>query len=207
MSTAKCIPTYKVTTTQRIGLHRKTTMPLAGGLYTASSLKARVPGGKEAEVSRWNHHSSCLLCTSQSQELLTKLQNLCELQLLYQGMQEEQKKLIQNQECVIKEQLELHSALQHFKESGFREVLEGPENSRSPKSSKCGNSNKVTIARRRPRQGASPGGRGVAGNGGSTEGSELGRPLSPGARRKRTPCPRSQDQGPLGSLRLALDMT
>ncbi|XP_020934362.1 coiled-coil domain-containing protein 136 isoform X9 [Sus scrofa] len=80
-----------------------------------------------------------------SQELLTKLQNLCELQLLYQGMQEEQKKLIQNQECVIKEQLELHSALQHFKESGFREVLEGPENSRSPKSSKCGNSSKSKV--------------------------------------------------------------
>lgn len=150
-------------------------MPLAGGLYTASSLKARVPGGKEAEVSPWNHHSSCLLCTSQSQELLTKLQNLCELQLLYQGMQEEQKKLIQNQECVIKEQLELHSALQHFKESGFREVLEGPENSRSPKSSKCGNSNKVTIARRCPRQGASPGGRGVAGNGGLHRGVRVGK--------------------------------
>uniref|UniRef100_A0A8C3VXP1 Coiled-coil domain containing 136 n=1 Tax=Catagonus wagneri TaxID=51154 RepID=A0A8C3VXP1_9CETA len=77
-----------------------------------------------------------------SQELLTKLQNLCELQLLYQGMQEEQKKLIQNQECVIKEQSELHKALQHFKESAFREVLESPEDSRSPKSSNCGNHNK-----------------------------------------------------------------
>nr|XP_031311187.1 coiled-coil domain-containing protein 136 isoform X9 [Camelus dromedarius] len=77
-----------------------------------------------------------------SQELLTKLQDLCELQMLYQGMQEEQKKLIQNQECVLKEQLDLHGALQHFKESGFREVLENPKDSKSPKSSKCGH-NKI----------------------------------------------------------------
>lgn len=68
--------------------------------------------------------------------------------MLYQGMQEEQKKLIQNQECVLKEQLDLHGALQHFKESGFREVLENPKDSKSPKSSKCGH-NKVTIARGR----------------------------------------------------------
>ncbi|XP_074223213.1 coiled-coil domain-containing protein 136 isoform X7 [Camelus bactrianus] len=82
-----------------------------------------------------------------SQELLTKLQDLCELQMLYQGMQEEQKKLIQNQECVLKEQLDLHGALQHFKESGFREVLENPKDSKSPKSSKCGhNKSKMIIA-------------------------------------------------------------
>ncbi|XP_014640517.1 PREDICTED: coiled-coil domain-containing protein 136 isoform X2 [Ceratotherium simum simum] len=80
-----------------------------------------------------------------SQELLTKLQDLCELQLLYQGMQEEQKKLIQNQECVLKEQLELHEELQLFKESRFREVLENPEGSKSPKSSKCGHDKSKTI--------------------------------------------------------------
>nr|XP_014709799.1 coiled-coil domain-containing protein 136 isoform X5 [Equus asinus] len=81
-----------------------------------------------------------------SQELLTKLQDLCELQLLYQGMQEEQKKLIQNQESVLKEQLELHQELQLFKDSRFREVLENPEGSKSPKSSKCGhNKSKMII--------------------------------------------------------------
>ena len=44
--------------------------------------------------------------------------------MLYQGMQEEQKKLIQNQENIVKEQLELQGALHRFKESSFREVLE-----------------------------------------------------------------------------------
>lgn len=68
--------------------------------------------------------------------------------MVYQGMQEEQKKLIQNQESILKEQLELHGALQRFKESDFREVLENPKDSKWPKSSKCGH-NKVTIARGR----------------------------------------------------------
>lgn len=96
-----------------------------------------------------SYHGSCLLpshSTLQSQELLTKLQDLCELQLLYQGMQEEQKKLVQNQECVLKEQSELHEELHHFKESRFRDVLEKPDDSKSPKSSKCGQ-NKVTRTR------------------------------------------------------------
>ncbi|XP_012644614.1 coiled-coil domain-containing protein 136 isoform X2 [Microcebus murinus] len=64
------------------------------------------------------------------QELLTKLQDLCELQLLYQGMQDEQKKLVQNQQRVLKEQLEAHEELQRFKESHFQEVLENPKNSK-----------------------------------------------------------------------------
>nr|XP_025866577.1 coiled-coil domain-containing protein 136 isoform X2 [Vulpes vulpes] len=86
-------------------------------------------------------------CANKSQELLTKLQDLCELQLLYQGMQEEQKKLVQNQECVLKEQSELHEELHHFKESRFRDVLEKPDDSKSPKSSKCGqNKSKMIIA-------------------------------------------------------------
>ncbi|XP_023079241.1 coiled-coil domain-containing protein 136 isoform X2 [Piliocolobus tephrosceles] len=72
-----------------------------------------------------------------SQELLTKLEDLCELQLLYQGMQEEQKKLIQNQDCVLKEQLEIHEELRRFKESHFQEVLENPDDSKLAKSSKC----------------------------------------------------------------------
>ncbi|XP_039328677.1 coiled-coil domain-containing protein 136 isoform X1 [Saimiri boliviensis] len=72
-----------------------------------------------------------------SQELLTKLEDLCELQLLYQGMQEEQKKLIRNQDCVLKEQLELHEELRRFKESHFQEVLENPDDSKLAKSSKC----------------------------------------------------------------------
>ncbi|XP_044918897.1 coiled-coil domain-containing protein 136 isoform X3 [Mustela nigripes] len=72
-----------------------------------------------------------------SQELLTKLQDLCELQLLYQGMQEEQKKLVQNQESVLKEQSALHEELHFFKTSRFRDVLENPDDSKSPKSSKC----------------------------------------------------------------------
>uniref|UniRef100_A0A452TKS0 Coiled-coil domain containing 136 n=1 Tax=Ursus maritimus TaxID=29073 RepID=A0A452TKS0_URSMA len=82
-----------------------------------------------------------------SQELLTKLQDLCELQLLYQGMQEEQKKLIQNQESVLKEQSDLHEELHVFKASRFRDVLENPNDSKSPKSSKCGHDkSKLIIA-------------------------------------------------------------
>ncbi|KAF3819333.1 hypothetical protein GH733_013483 [Mirounga leonina] len=73
-----------------------------------------------------------------SQELLTKLQDLCELQLFYQGMQEEQKKLVQSQESVLKEQSDLHEELHLFKMSRFRDVLENPNDSKSPKSSKCG---------------------------------------------------------------------
>ncbi|XP_039328679.1 coiled-coil domain-containing protein 136 isoform X4 [Saimiri boliviensis] len=76
-------------------------------------------------------------CANKSQELLTKLEDLCELQLLYQGMQEEQKKLIRNQDCVLKEQLELHEELRRFKESHFQEVLENPDDSKLAKSSKC----------------------------------------------------------------------
>ncbi|XP_006745570.1 coiled-coil domain-containing protein 136 [Leptonychotes weddellii] len=73
-----------------------------------------------------------------SQELLTKLQDLCELQLFYQGMQEEQKKLVQSQESVLREQSDLHEELHLFKMSHFRDVLENPNDSKSPKSSKCG---------------------------------------------------------------------
>lgn len=84
----------------------------------------------------------------QSQDLLSKLQDLCELQMLYQGMQGEQEKLINNQEVLIKEQLELHKKLHLCKDSRFQEVLENPEGSKSPKSSRYGQ-NKVTIARGR----------------------------------------------------------
>ncbi|XP_073094583.1 coiled-coil domain-containing protein 136 isoform X3 [Manis javanica] len=81
-----------------------------------------------------------------SRELLTKLQDLWELQLLYQGMQEEQKKVIHNQESILKEQSELHRELHLFKVSRFQEVLENPEDSKSPKSSKCGqNKSKLII--------------------------------------------------------------
>ncbi|XP_019501638.1 PREDICTED: coiled-coil domain-containing protein 136 [Hipposideros armiger] len=79
-----------------------------------------------------------------SQELLSKLQDLCELQLLYQGMQEEQEKLVQNQEAILKEQLELHEKLRVFKDSHFREALENLKGSKAPMSSKC--QNKVIIA-------------------------------------------------------------
>lgn len=63
-------------------------------------------------------------------------------------MQEEQKKVIHNQESILKEQSELHRELHLFKVSRFQEVLENPEDSKSPKSSKCGQ-NKVTILRGR----------------------------------------------------------
>ncbi|XP_036875519.2 coiled-coil domain-containing protein 136 isoform X7 [Manis javanica] len=85
-------------------------------------------------------------CANKSRELLTKLQDLWELQLLYQGMQEEQKKVIHNQESILKEQSELHRELHLFKVSRFQEVLENPEDSKSPKSSKCGqNKSKLII--------------------------------------------------------------
>ncbi|KAG3277771.1 coiled-coil domain-containing protein 136 isoform X6 [Ictidomys tridecemlineatus] len=77
-------------------------------------------------------------CFNKSQELLTKLQDLCELQLLYQGMQEEQKKLIQNQECVLKGQLEVHEELRGLKESHFQEVLENPQDAKKHKFSNSG---------------------------------------------------------------------
>ncbi|XP_059567716.1 coiled-coil domain-containing protein 136 isoform X2 [Myotis daubentonii] len=79
-------------------------------------------------------------------ELLTKLQDLYELQLLYQSMQEEQKQLIHNQESVLKEQLELHKELHVFKDSHFQEVLENPEGSKSLKSSKYVQDKSKTIA-------------------------------------------------------------
>lgn len=62
-------------------------------------------------------------------------------------MQEEQEKLVQSQESMLKEQLELHEKLHLFKDSHFREVLENPEGSKAPKFSKC--QNKVTVARGR----------------------------------------------------------
>nr|KAF6418019.1 coiled-coil domain containing 136 [Rousettus aegyptiacus] len=71
-----------------------------------------------------------------SQDLLSKLRDLGELQLLYQGMQGEQEKLVHNQEVLIKEQSELHKRLHLCKDSHFREVLENPEGSKSPKSSR-----------------------------------------------------------------------
>ena len=58
-------------------------------------------------------------------------------------MQEEQKKLVQNQENVLKEQSDLHEELHLFKTSRFRDVLENPDDSKSPKSSKCSH-DKVT---------------------------------------------------------------
>ncbi|XP_058580339.1 coiled-coil domain-containing protein 136 isoform X2 [Neofelis nebulosa] len=89
-----------------------------------------------------------------SQELLTKLQDLCELQLLYQGMQEEQKKLVQNQECVLREQSDLHEELHLFKEARFQEVFKNPDDSKLSKSSKCGpNKSKMIIAQIQALQG------------------------------------------------------
>ncbi|XP_045432560.1 coiled-coil domain-containing protein 136 isoform X3 [Pipistrellus kuhlii] len=81
-----------------------------------------------------------------SYELLAKLQDLYELQLLYQGMQEEQKQLIRNQENVLKEQSELHKLLHVYKESHFQDVLENPECSKSHKSSKHVHDKSKTIA-------------------------------------------------------------
>ncbi|XP_048193881.1 coiled-coil domain-containing protein 136 isoform X3 [Perognathus longimembris pacificus] len=79
-----------------------------------------------------------------SQDLLKKLQDLCELQLLYQGMQDEQKKLIQNQECVLKEQLELHKELREVKDSNFQELL-NYEDARCSKSSNSENKPKLLM--------------------------------------------------------------
>ncbi|XP_029779621.1 coiled-coil domain-containing protein 136 isoform X1 [Suricata suricatta] len=82
-----------------------------------------------------------------SQELLTKLQDLGELQLLYQGMQEEQERLIQDQERLLKEQSDLHEELHLFKEARFQEVLGISDDSKLSKSSKCGqNKSKMIIA-------------------------------------------------------------
>ncbi|XP_040327958.1 coiled-coil domain-containing protein 136 isoform X5 [Herpailurus yagouaroundi] len=93
-------------------------------------------------------------CANKSQELLTKLQDLCELQLLYQGMQEEQKKLVQNQECVLREQSDLHEELHLFKEARFQEVFKNPDDSKLSKSSKCGpNKSKMIIAQIQALQG------------------------------------------------------
>lgn len=67
--------------------------------------------------------------------------------MLYQGLQEEQRKLIQNQQCVLKEQAEAHKELQGLKESRFQEVLANPEAAKQPKSTNS--EKKVTIARGR----------------------------------------------------------
>ncbi|GAB1290628.1 Coiled-coil domain-containing protein 136 [Apodemus speciosus] len=80
-----------------------------------------------------------------SQELLSKLQDLCEMQLLYQSMQDQQRKLIQNQECVLKEQLEAHKHLRGFKESNFQEVLASTQDAKGPRSSSCENKFKVLM--------------------------------------------------------------
>ncbi|XP_034374739.1 coiled-coil domain-containing protein 136 isoform X6 [Arvicanthis niloticus] len=80
-----------------------------------------------------------------SQELLSKLQDLCEMQVLYQNMQDQQRKLIQNQECLLKEQLEAHKHLRNFKESNFQEVLVSPQDVKGPKSSSCENKFKVLM--------------------------------------------------------------
>lgn len=66
------------------------------------------------------------------------------MQLLYQSMQDEQRKLMQNQESVLKEQLEVHKELRDFKESNFQGVLANPRDAKGPKSSNC--ENKVTAA-------------------------------------------------------------
>lgn len=66
------------------------------------------------------------------------------MQVLYQNMQDQQRKLIQNQECLLKEQLEAHKHLRNFKESNFQEVLASPQDVKGPKSSSC--ENKVTTA-------------------------------------------------------------
>ncbi|XP_036353169.2 coiled-coil domain-containing protein 136 isoform X2 [Ochotona princeps] len=70
-----------------------------------------------------------------SQDILTKLQDLCELQMLYQGMQNEQKKLIQSQEGILKEQLETHKALRQF--------TENPDDPKWSESSKCENKSQL----------------------------------------------------------------
>lgn len=102
--------------------------------------KGRAPSGDATQEPR-----ACCLATStpssrptlQSQDILTKLQDLCELQMLYQGMQNAQKKLIQSQEGILKEQLETHKALRQF--------TENPDDPKWSESSKC--ENKVTPAR------------------------------------------------------------
>ncbi|XP_013358751.1 PREDICTED: coiled-coil domain-containing protein 136 isoform X2 [Chinchilla lanigera] len=82
-----------------------------------------------------------------SQELLSKLQDLWDLQMLYQDMQEEQRKLIQNQECVLKEQGEAHKLLRGFKESRFQEVLVNPEVGKQPKSTNSEKKSKQLLDR------------------------------------------------------------
>lgn len=65
--------------------------------------------------------------------------------MLYQGLQEEQRKLMQNQECLLKEQVEAHKELRDFKDSHFQEVLVNPEDAKQPKS--ANSEKKVTVAR------------------------------------------------------------
>ncbi|XP_010631758.1 coiled-coil domain-containing protein 136 isoform X2 [Fukomys damarensis] len=80
-----------------------------------------------------------------SQELLTKLQDLWDLQMLYQGLQEEQRKLMQNQEYLLKEQVEAHKELRDFKDSHFQEVLVNPEDAKQPKSANSEKKSKLLL--------------------------------------------------------------
>ncbi|MEJ1280834.1 coiled-coil domain containing 136 [Cricetulus griseus] len=80
-----------------------------------------------------------------SKELLSKLQDLCEMQLLYQSMQDQQRKLIKNQENLLKEQLEAHKELREFTDSGFHDVVANPQDTKGPKSSLCENKSKVLM--------------------------------------------------------------
>lgn len=61
-------------------------------------------------------------------------------------MQEEQKKLMHNQETLLKEQSELQGELHLHKDTHFRDVLEHPDDVKSSKSTKYGQ-NKVTVGR------------------------------------------------------------
>lgn len=97
-------------------------------------------------------------------------------------MQEEQKKLIQNQESVLKEQSDLHEELHVFKASRFRDVLENPNDSKSPKSSKCGH-DKVTEQEAGRQFWGQQHGR----QEGSLEGSGLGRRVWPRVRMRLRP--------------------
>lgn len=63
-------------------------------------------------------------------------------------MQEEQKKLMHNQETLLKEQSELQGELHLHKDTHFRDVLEHPDDVKSSKSTKYGQ-NKVTVGRGR----------------------------------------------------------
>ena len=115
-------------------------------------------------------------------------------------MQEEQKKLIQNQESVLKEQSDLHEELHVFKASRFRDVLENPNDSKSPKSSKCGR-DKVTEQEAGRQFWGQQHGR----QEGSLEGSGLGRPVWPRVRMRLRP-PSSAMTSPWAHEDVALAM-